>query len=45
MAVTRGISLSDTADMRLVLEHTKKIRAFLEKETPALFQVIPTLPI
>jgi HEPN domain-containing protein len=32
-----GISLSDT-DMRLVLEHTKKIIAFLEKETPALFQ-------
>jgi hypothetical protein len=44
MAVTRGISLSDT-DMRLALEHTKKIRAFLEKETPALFQVISTSPV
>ena len=31
-----GISLSDT-DMRLVLEYTRKIIAFLEKEVPEMF--------
>jgi len=31
-----GMSLSDT-DMRLVLDYTRKIRAFLEKEVPEMF--------
>jgi len=33
----RGVDLSE-ADMRLVLEHTKTIREFLQKEIPELFQ-------
>ena len=33
----RGVSLSET-DMRLVLQHTKTVRDFLEQETPSLFQ-------
>ena len=32
-----GLSLSE-ADMRLVLQHTKTIRDFLQKEIPELFQ-------
>ncbi len=32
-----GISLSDM-DMRLVLEYARKIKAFLEKEVPEMFQ-------
>jgi HEPN domain-containing protein len=33
----RGLSISED-DMRLVLAHTKTIRAFLQKEIPELFQ-------
>jgi HEPN domain-containing protein len=32
-----GLSLSE-ADMRLVLQHTKTIKGFLQKEIPALFK-------
>ena len=32
-----GVNLSE-ADMRLVLEHTKAIKEFLEKEVPELFK-------
>ena len=33
-----GVSLSE-ADMNLVLEHTKTIKNFLQKEIPELFQI------
>ena len=33
----RGLSLSE-ADMQLVLQHTKAIKVFLQKEIPELFQ-------